>query len=91
MAAVERERGTHSFMVPAMYVSLLQHEDQSADLSSLRALVSAGQTQCWQSWLGAVWPGSGAKFPPVWMVTGPLAFARDRKASPAGKDRLSPV
>ena len=44
MEAVAREGGTHSFMVPAMYVALLQHEDQSADLSSLRALVSAGQT-----------------------------------------------
>lgn len=43
MDAVERERGTHSFMVPAMYVSLLQHEDQSHNLSSLEVMVSAGQ------------------------------------------------
>lgn len=42
--AIEQEGGTHSFMVPAMYVSLLQYEDRSADLSSLKALVSAGQT-----------------------------------------------
>lgn len=44
MDAVAQERGTHSFMVPAMYVSLLQHDDQSADLSSLKVMVSAGQT-----------------------------------------------
>lgn len=42
--AVESEGGTHSFMVPAMYVTLLQHPDQSADLSTLKVLVSAGQT-----------------------------------------------
>lgn len=42
--AVEREGGTHSFMVPAMYVSLLQNDERSADLSTLRVLVSAGQT-----------------------------------------------
>lgn len=42
--AVESEGGTHSFMVPAMYVMLLQHPDQSADLSSLQVMVSAGQT-----------------------------------------------
>lgn len=42
--AVESEGGTHSFMVPAMYVSLLQHPDQSADLGTLKVLVSAGQT-----------------------------------------------
>lgn len=42
--AVMREGGTHSFMVPAMYAALLQHEDQAADLSSLRILVNAGQT-----------------------------------------------
>lgn len=40
---VKNEGGTHSFMVPAMYVSLLQHEDQNEDLSSLQAMVSAGQ------------------------------------------------
>jgi len=42
--AVASEGGTHSFMVPAMYVSLLQHPDHSADLSSLKVMVSAGQT-----------------------------------------------
>lgn len=61
IAAVERERGTHSFMVPAMYVSLLQHEDESADLSSLRALVSAGQTMpmVTRDALAARIPGAG--------------------------------
>lgn len=42
--AVEREGGTHSFMVPAMYVAFLNDGDQSADLSTLQVLVSAGQT-----------------------------------------------
>lgn len=41
---VAQEGGTHSFMVPAMYVALLQYPDQSCDLSSLKVLVSAGQT-----------------------------------------------
>jgi acyl-CoA synthetase (AMP-forming)/AMP-acid ligase II len=61
MAAVERERGTHSFMVPAMYVSLLQHEDQTADLSSLKVLVSAGQTMplITRDALAARIPGAG--------------------------------
>ena len=42
--AVAREGGTHAFMVPAMYVALLQHDHDPADLASLRVLVSAGQT-----------------------------------------------
>lgn len=44
LSAVAEEGGTHSFMVPAMYVSILQHADQSDDTSSLKVLVSAGQT-----------------------------------------------
>jgi acyl-CoA synthetase (AMP-forming)/AMP-acid ligase II len=44
VGAVTAEGGTHSFMVPAMYAALLQHEDLKADLSSLRILVNAGQT-----------------------------------------------
>lgn len=59
--AVAREGGTHSFMVPAMYVSLLQHDDRGADISSLKALVSAGQTMplITRDALAARIPGSG--------------------------------
>lgn len=42
--AVEQEGGTHTFMVPAMYVALLNDGIQSADPSTLQVLVSAGQT-----------------------------------------------
>lgn len=42
--AVEKEGGTHCFMVPAMYVALLNDASQSADLGTLQVLVSAGQT-----------------------------------------------
>jgi acyl-CoA synthetase (AMP-forming)/AMP-acid ligase II len=43
-SAVAQEGGTHGFMVPAMYVSLLQHGGDQEDLSTLRVLVSAGQS-----------------------------------------------
>lgn len=42
--AVAVEGGTHSFMVPAQYIMLLQHPEEKRDLSALRVLVSAGQT-----------------------------------------------
>jgi len=42
--AVAREGGTHSFMVPAQYITLLQHDAAGCDVSSLRVLVSAGQS-----------------------------------------------
>ena len=59
--AVAQEGGTHSFMVPAMYVSLLQHEDQSTDTSSLKVLVSAGQTMpmATRAALATRFPGAG--------------------------------
>jgi acyl-CoA synthetase (AMP-forming)/AMP-acid ligase II len=61
IAAVVQERGTHSFMVPAMYVALLNQGDTLADLSSLRVLVSAGQTmpQITRDALAARIPGAG--------------------------------
>ncbi|QKR98351.1 acyl--CoA ligase [Sphingomonas sp. CL5.1] len=43
-AAVRREGGTHSFMVPAMYVAILQQDGPDEDLATLGVLVSAGQT-----------------------------------------------
>ena len=59
--AVTSEGGTHSFMVPAMYVALLNYVEPSADLSSLRVLVSAGQTMplVTRDALAARIPGSG--------------------------------
>ncbi|WP_454873529.1 class I adenylate-forming enzyme family protein [Paraburkholderia xenovorans] len=42
--AVQRERGTHSFLVPTQYIGLLQQPLQNYDLSSLKALVTAGQS-----------------------------------------------
>jgi len=42
--AVAREGGTHGFMVPAMYVALIQHDGNPDDLATLKVLVSAGQT-----------------------------------------------
>jgi acyl-CoA synthetase (AMP-forming)/AMP-acid ligase II len=41
--AMEQERGTHTFMVPAQYISLLEHASDH-DTSSLQVLVSAGQS-----------------------------------------------
>lgn len=43
LAAVDRNGGTHSFMVPAQYISILQNTSSSFDTSSLSVLVSAGQ------------------------------------------------
>ncbi|MGQ0696817.1 MAG: class I adenylate-forming enzyme family protein [Panacagrimonas sp.] len=42
--AVQRERGTHTFMVPTQYISILQHGVERHDTSSLRVIISAGQT-----------------------------------------------
>ncbi len=59
--AVAREGGTHAFMVPAMYVALLQHGGKAADLATLRVLVSAGQTmpQATRDALGQLVPDAG--------------------------------
>ena len=43
LATVARERITHSFMVPAQYIGVLARPElETADLSSLRTLLSAG-------------------------------------------------
>ncbi len=39
---VQAERITHTFMVPAQYIALLQENDPAADLSSLQVLLCAG-------------------------------------------------
>tara|TARA_Y100000815_G_scaffold267088_1_gene286145 strand:+ start:1069 stop:2637 length:1569 start_codon:yes stop_codon:yes gene_type:complete len=44
LEAVEREGGTHSFLVPTQYIGLLQQDLSKYDLSSLQVLVTAGQT-----------------------------------------------
>jgi len=44
LGAVERERGTHAFLVPTQWIALLQCEKRSSfDVSSLRCLVTSGQ------------------------------------------------
>jgi acyl-CoA synthetase (AMP-forming)/AMP-acid ligase II len=44
LAAVERERGTHAFLVPTQWIAVLRHAKRSSfDVSSLRCLVTAGQ------------------------------------------------
>jgi acyl-CoA synthetase (AMP-forming)/AMP-acid ligase II len=44
LAAVERERGTHAFLVPTQWIAILQHPDlASYDVSSLRCAVTSGQ------------------------------------------------
>jgi acyl-CoA synthetase (AMP-forming)/AMP-acid ligase II len=43
LAAVERERGTHAFLVPTQWIALTQQETKP-DVSSLRCLVTSGQT-----------------------------------------------
>ncbi|MFG1244304.1 class I adenylate-forming enzyme family protein [Xanthobacter versatilis] len=44
LEAVEREGGTHSFLVPTQYIGLLQHDLTKYDLSTLQGLITAGQT-----------------------------------------------
>ncbi|CAN5201125.1 class I adenylate-forming enzyme family protein [soil metagenome] len=44
LTAVERERGTHAFLVPTQWIAILQHPDvQKYDLQSLRCIVTSGQ------------------------------------------------
>jgi acyl-CoA synthetase (AMP-forming)/AMP-acid ligase II len=44
MTAVERERGTHAFLVPTQWIALSHYEKRASfDVSSLRCLVTAGQ------------------------------------------------
>ena len=44
LAAVQNEHGTHSFLVPTQYIGLLQQPLANYDLSSLKVLVTAGQS-----------------------------------------------
>jgi acyl-CoA synthetase (AMP-forming)/AMP-acid ligase II len=44
LEAVQRERGTHSFLVPTQYIGLLQQPLQNYALGSLKVLVTAGQS-----------------------------------------------
>ena len=58
--AVATHGGTHGFMVPAMYVSVLQHDGNGSDTSTLKVLISAGQTMpmITRTQLAARFPGS---------------------------------
>jgi acyl-CoA synthetase (AMP-forming)/AMP-acid ligase II len=44
LRAVEATRATHTFLVPTQYIGLLQQPLRHFDLSSLKVLVTAGQT-----------------------------------------------
>jgi acyl-CoA synthetase (AMP-forming)/AMP-acid ligase II len=44
LQTVQRAHGTHSFLVPTQYIGLLQQPLQRFDTSSLKVLVTAGQT-----------------------------------------------
>ncbi|MFA5628424.1 MAG: class I adenylate-forming enzyme family protein [Thiohalomonadaceae bacterium] len=58
--AVEKEGGTHSFMVPAQYISLLEHPEKG-DTSTLKVLVSAGQclSKTTREKIGEAFPSTG--------------------------------
>jgi long-chain acyl-CoA synthetase len=44
LAAVERERGTHAFLVPTQWISILDHPTRpDYDVTSLRCIVTSGQ------------------------------------------------
>ncbi|MGQ0630169.1 MAG: class I adenylate-forming enzyme family protein [Sporichthyaceae bacterium] len=62
LSAVERERATHAFLVPTQWIAILQHDKLAAfDVSSLRALVTAGQPMAektYRAW-EAAFPGAG--------------------------------
>jgi acyl-CoA synthetase (AMP-forming)/AMP-acid ligase II len=52
LAAVEREHGTHAFLVPTQYIALLADPDLSRfDLSSMRCLVTSGQAMAEKTYL----------------------------------------
>ncbi|MBA3742803.1 class I adenylate-forming enzyme family protein [Sporichthya sp.] len=62
LTAVERERATHAFLVPTQFIAVLQHEKlSSVDVSSLRALVTAGQPMAAKTYdaLVAAFPAAG--------------------------------
>jgi long-chain acyl-CoA synthetase len=62
LAAVERERGTHAFLVPTQWIALLQYEKRSSyDVSSLRCLVTSGQplSERTSRELGGAFPAGG--------------------------------
>lgn len=44
LEAVQRERGTHAFLVPTQYIGLLQVPLRDYDTGSLKVLVTAGQS-----------------------------------------------
>ncbi len=44
LAAVQKEKGTHAFLVPTQYIGLLSQPLDNYDLSSLKTLVTAGQS-----------------------------------------------
>jgi acyl-CoA synthetase (AMP-forming)/AMP-acid ligase II len=65
LSAVERERATHAFLVPTQFIAILQHEKLSSfDVSSMRALVTAGQPMAEKTYDGlvAAFPNAGGVY-----------------------------
>src|SRR6202034_1029465 len=44
LRTVQQSQGTHCFLVPTQYIGVLQQPLQHFDISSLKVLVTAGQT-----------------------------------------------
>jgi acyl-CoA synthetase (AMP-forming)/AMP-acid ligase II len=62
LAAVERERGTHAFLVPTQWIAILQHpEAGNFTLESLRCIVTSGQPIAEKTYDGltALFPNAG--------------------------------
>jgi acyl-CoA synthetase (AMP-forming)/AMP-acid ligase II len=60
--AVERERGTHAFLVPTQWIAILQHPGaSSANVESLRCIVTSGQPIAEKTYDGlkALFPSAG--------------------------------
>ncbi|AEH10646.1 o-succinylbenzoate--CoA ligase [Candidatus Protofrankia datiscae] len=62
LAAVERERGTHAFLVPTQWIAILEHSElRNHDVSSLRCIVTSGQPIAEKTYhaLEDAFPGAG--------------------------------
>ena len=90
LAAVERERGTHSFLVPTQFIALLAEPRLAEfDVSSMRCLVTAGQPIAERTYaaLEAAFPTAG-----IYEVYGfSEGFATLRIPDDAGRGKLRSV
>lgn len=63
IAIIEEYRATVCFTAPTAYRALLVAMDEGADLSSLRAAVSAGATPVYEAWMHKTASQSSARDP----------------------------